>query len=152
MLSHRRRLSFVVSLAVAMAGTACVMDVSTRSEARAEISGPDGTPVQVVTSTRFVGDRESSPPAFPDTTETSLRPITADTSRRTLPDTVTRSLTETQMFYIRVVLVDSAEVSADGPVNATMRLLIDGEEHGQVENDLVQSALQIAFSSSFMTG
>lgn len=152
MTRHLRRLSLVGSLAaaVAVAGAAC-MDVPTRSQARAEISGPDGTPVRVVTSTDFVKEQEVSSPTTPDTTGRGVRVVSADTSRRTLPTTVTQSLTETQRFYIRVALTDSAEAAADGPVDAEIQLLVDGEERARVQNDLVETALSIAFTS-FVAG
>lgn len=148
MTRHLRRPSTVVSLAAAaaLAGTACT-GVSARSQARAEISGPDGTPVQVVTSTRFVQEQTSTSPTSPNTTGTNVSLVTADTTRRTLPATVTQALTETQRFYIRVALTDSAEASADGPVDAEMRLLVDGEQKARAQNDLVERALQIAYRS-----
>lgn len=152
MTRHLRRPSLVVILAaaVAVATTACT-DVSARSQARAEISGPDGTPVQVVTSTQFVQEQTSSSPTSPDTASTSVSLVTADTIRRTLPATVTQSLTETQRFYIRVALTDSAAASADGPVDAEMQLLVDGEQKARAQNDLLERALQIAYRA-FVAG
>lgn len=147
MARHLRRPSLVVILAaaVAVAAAACT-DVSARSQARAEISGPDGTSVQVVTSTRFVQEQTSSSTS-PDTVGTSVSLLTADTIRRTLPATVNQSLTETQRFYIRVALSDSAAASADGPVDAEIQLLVDGEQKARAENDLLESALEIAYRS-----
>lgn len=146
------RLSLVAALAVttALAGTAC-MDVGSRSQARAEISGPDGTAVQVVTSTQFVQEQNASGAFQPDTGGTSVNLITADTARRSLPTTVDQSLTETQRFYVEVALTDSAETEATEPVDAEMQLLVDGEQKARVQNDLLERALRIAFRS-FVSG
>lgn len=146
------RLLLVAGLTVtlALAGTAC-MDVTSRSQARAEISGPNGVAVQVVTSTQFVQGQDASGPLSPDTTGTSVNLVTADTTSRNLPTTVTQSLTETQRFYVEVALTDSAEADASGPVDAEMQLLVDGEQKAQVQNDLLENALRIAFTS-FVSG
>lgn len=134
-----------------VAGAACV-DVSERSQATAEISGPDDTPVRVITSTDFVRGAESTTdPSEPDTAGISVSLISADTSERELPATVNQQLTDTQRFFINVALTDSAESSADGPVEAEMRVMVDGEERAQVQSDLLDIPLQVIFTS-FVSG
>lgn len=64
---------------------------------------------------------------------------------------MTQSLTETQRFYLRVALTDSAAASADGPVAAEMQLLVDGEQKARTQNDLLERVLQIAYRS-FVAG
>lgn len=146
--SHRNlALAAVLTAAVALAGGAC-LDASPPSQARAEISGPEGTDVRVITSTRFVSESQgSTDPTSPDTTGVNVRLVTADTARRTLPATVTRSLTETQRIYMNVALPDSVAASADGTVEAEMQLFVDGEVKTRTEADLVERAMQATFTS-----
>ena len=144
-------LAAVLAVAVAFVGGAC-LDASPPSQARAEISGPEGTEVRVITSTRFVSESQgSTDPTSPDTTGVNVQVVTADTSRQALPATVNRALTETQRIYINVALPDSVAASADGAVDAEMQLFVDGEVEARTEADLVERAMQATFTS-FVSG
>lgn len=145
-----RRTTAAVTLlaaAAALAAGACT-DVSERSQATAEISGPDETSVRVITSTDFVrGSQGTTDPTVPDTSGVSVNLVSADTTERTLPAEVSQALTETQRFFINVALTDSAEAGADGPVEAEMRVLVDGEQRARVQSDLLDIPLQVVFTS-----
>lgn len=144
-------LAAVLAVAVALSAGAC-LDASPPSQARAEISGPEGTEVRVITSTRFISESQgSTDPTSPDTTGVSVQVVTADTSRHALPATVNRALTETQRIYINVALPDSVAASADGAVDAEMQLFVDGEVEARTRADLVERAMQATFTS-FVSG
>jgi len=147
--SHRSfALAALLAATVAVAGTACT-DVSVPEQARAEISGPDGTQVRVITSTDFIQGEQSSPdPTVPDTGGIVVRMFSADTVQRTLPTTVNRSLTETRRIHVQVTLQDSA---ASSPVEAELQLLVDGEEKARASGDLFERALRVSFTS-FVSG
>lgn len=144
-------LAALLPVALALAGAGCA-DVSAPSQARAEISGPDGTPVEVITSTRFVQEGQTSPdPTVPDTGGVSVSLISADTLRRTLPATIDRSLTETQRIFVHVSLPDSAASETAEPVDADLRLFVDDESKARSTGDLLQRALQVSYTS-FVSG
>lgn len=147
--SHRSfALAALLAATVAVAGTACT-DVSVPEQARAEISGPDGTQVRVITSTDFIQGEQTSPdPTVPDTGGIAVRMFSADTVQRTLPTTVNRSLTETRRIHVQVTLQDSA---ASSPVEAELQLLVDGEEKARASGDLFERALRVSFTS-FVSG
>lgn len=134
-----------VALAVALAGAAC-LGVSTRGRAQAEITGPDGTPVRVITSTRF-REKQTSPGLGPDTAGVGVQLLAADTSRHTLPTSVSRQLTETQRIFVQVALTDSAAASGSGPVQAELRLKIDGDQRARAAGNLRETPLSVSFSS-----
>lgn len=142
-------LGLLLAAAVGLTATAC-LDVSERSQARAEISGPDGTQVQVITSTEFVQSQQPRDPGTPDTA-IDVQLLTADTLERELPSTVTQSLTSTQRFFIFVSLADSAAAAAGDPVQAELRLLIDGDQRARATGDLLEEPLQVSFTS-FVAG
>lgn len=144
-------LAAIVAAGLVLAAGACT-DVSVRSEARAEISGPDDTPVRLVTSTEFVRSGGStSDPTAPDTTGIQVSLITADTSERRMPATVSQSLTESQRFYIQAVVTDSATLAERDSVEAQMQLFVDGDRRGSVRGDLLEGPLEITFTS-FVSG
>lgn len=150
--SHRSfALAALLAATVAVAGTACT-DVSVPEQARAEISGPDGTQVRVITSTDFIQGEQSSPdPTVPDTGGIVVRMFSADTLQRTLPTTVNRSLTETRRIHVRVTLQDSAASESSSAVEADLQLLVDGDEKGRASGDLLERALRVSFTS-FVSG
>lgn len=146
----RRRTRVVATALAALAATAC-LDVSERSRATAEISGPEGTAVEVVTSTQFVRTQGTSDPTSPDTASLDVRLVTSDTVEREIPAVVERELTQTQRIFVGVVLADSAAAAAGEPIEAEVRLLVDGEQRGIVTGDLLVRPLEVSFAS-FVSG
>lgn len=144
--STRRQLALgALALAVALTAGAC-LGVETRGRATAEITGPDGTPVRVITSTRFTR-RQASPGMGPDTAGVNVRLLSADTSRQTIPADVSRQLTDTQRIYVQVALTDSAAASGSGPLQAEVKLTIDGEQRARAAGDLRDTPLAVSFTS-----
>ena len=150
--SHRSfALAALLAATVAVAGTACT-DVSVPEQARAEISGPDGTQVRVITSTDFIQGEQTSPdPTVPDTGGITVRMFSADTVQRTLPTTVNRSLTETRRIHVQVTLQDSAAAASSSAVESELQLLVDGDEKARASGDLLEQALRVSFTS-FVSG
>lgn len=132
-----------LALAVALAAGAC-LGVETRNRASAEITGPDGTPVRVITSTRFTRT-QASPGLGPDTAGVDVRLLEADTSSQTLPASISRQLTDTQRIYVQVALSDSA--AGGGPLETEIQLNIDGEERARASGDLRDTPLAVSFLS-----
>lgn len=142
----RRQLTLgALALAVTLAAGAC-LGVDTRGRATAEISGPDGTPVRVITSTRFTRT-QASPGLGPDTAGVNVRLLAADTSSETLPTSISRQLTDTQRIYVQVALTDSAAASGDGPLQTEVQLIIDGEQRARAAGDLRDTPLAVSFLS-----
>lgn len=142
----RRQLALgTLTLAVALVAGAC-LGVDTRGSATAEITGPDGTSVRLVTSTRF-SRSQASPGLGPDTAGVDVQLIEADTSRQTIPATVSRQLTDTQRIYVQVALTDSAAASGSGPLQTEIALTIDGEERARASGDLRETPLAVSFTS-----
>lgn len=143
--TRRQLAAGALVLGVAFAAAAC-LGISTRGQASAEITGPDGTSVMVVTSTQFTQTQGSSGLA-PDTAGADVRILTADTSRHTIPATVSRELTDTQRIYLKVALDDSASASGSGPLDSEIRLDIDGEQRASASGDLRETPLVVSFTS-----
>lgn len=138
----RRRIAGAAALILVLAASAC-LGPPDRERARAEVGGPDGVPVQVVTSTEFVQG-----PVSGRTGGTRTEIISADSADRSLPVTVRQELTETSRFYIRVAMTDStAEVAGTGPIPVQVRLFIDGEQQSAVSGDLREQPLETSFTS-----
>lgn len=132
-------------LAVALAAGAC-LGVETRGRATAEITGPEGTPVRVITSTRFTRT-QASQGLGPDTAGIDVRLLEADTSSQAIPASISRQLTDTQRIYVQVALTDSAADAGGGPLQTEVQLTIDGEERARASGDLRETPLAVSFSS-----
>lgn len=139
-------LGIAVVVASTLVGAAC-LGVSTRSRAEAEITGPDGTPVRVITSTRFTRQRGASSGLGPDTAGIDVRLLDADTSGHSLPTSVARELTDTQRIFVKVALSDSAADEGEGPVEAELQLLVDGDQQAQAAGNLRDGPLSVSFTS-----
>lgn len=142
----RRQLALgALALAVVLVAGAC-LGVETRNRASAEITGPDGTQVRVVTSTRFTRT-QASPGLGSDTAGVDVRLLAADTSSQALPTSISRQLTDTQRIYVQVALTDSAAAEGGGPLQTEIQLSIDGEERARATGDLRDTPLAVSFLS-----
>lgn len=145
-----RRSTVLLALLVtgaALAAAACT-SVSRLSQARAEISGPEDTSVQIVTSRRFVVTGQTGPTLNPDSAGRRVNLQTADTVQRTLPTTVTRSVTQTQRIYIQVSAGDTVSLPDSAP--AEIRLFIDGDEKARNPGDLADAPLGVIYRASII--
>lgn len=146
LLPSRRQLGLALAVAaVGLAGAAC-LGVSLKGRAQAEITGPDGTPVRVITSTSFTR-RQGGPGVGPDTAGVDVRLLNADTSRHSIPTTVSRQLTDTQRIFVQVALTDSAAAAGGEPLQAEIQLIIDGEQRARASGDLRETPLAVSFTS-----
>lgn len=117
-----------------------------RSRARAELSGPNGLPVRVVTSTRFDAATVRTGPGAPDTTGVALR--SADTVVVELPGTVEQDISSTGRFLVEVTgTKETFEQAGSGPINVQMDVFIDGEQRANSSGDLRETFLRFIFQS-----
>lgn len=138
---------FVVVLAASLTTLlgACISDPGPRETARAEVSGPDGVPVRLITSTRFAFSQGSSG-TTPDSTSAQL--FAADTTFREMPFEVSANIRETRRYLVRVSMAPETDsVAGTGPIDTSVQLFVDGEKETQASGNLRENSVQVIFQS-----
>lgn len=124
---------------------ACISGPGPRESARAEVSGPDGVPVRLITSTEFVYSRGSGGTS-PDTSGADL--FAADTSFRELPFEVSADISETRRYFVRVSMSPETDsVAGSGSIDTSIQLFVDGETETEASGDLRENSVQVIFQS-----
>lgn len=142
----RLRLPFAAALALGLVTLlgACISGIDSRESARAEVSGPDGLPVRLITSTEFV--QTQTQPGTPDSLGVQI--FSADTSFRDLPFEVSEDISATRRYLVRVSQAPETDSVADsGSIDASIVLYIDGERRSEATGDLRESSVQVLFQS-----
>lgn len=133
-----------LALALTTALGACISGPGPRERARAEVSGPDGLPVRLITSTEFV--RLQTTGETPDSLSVQL--FSADTSVRELPFETSADISASRRFLVRVSMAPETDSVADpGSIDASILLFIDGDERSEASGDLRESSVQVIFQS-----
>jgi len=136
-----------VALAVSLTTLlgACISDPGPRETARAEVSGPDGVPVRVITSTRFAFSQNTTG-TTPDSTAVQF--FAADTAFREFPFEVSANIEETRRYLVRVSMAPETDsVAGTGPIDTSVLLFVDGDEESEASGDLRESSVQVVFQS-----
>lgn len=127
------------ALGLLLVTVGCGLGPPEREEARAVVDGDNSeAPVQIVTSTEFTvaGGGQDGP---------SVSLFGADTVVRTLPYDTTFDIRTTRRFFVRA---QTPEAATDTPsVDATIRVIVDGEERNRVQGDLATEPVQAVFLS-----
>lgn len=135
----------VVALVLAAALGACISDPGPRESARAEVSGPDGVPVRLITSTEFAVS-QSTTGAPQDSTAVQL--FAADTTFRELPFEVSADIERTRRYLVRVSMAPETDsVAGSGPIDTSILLFVDGEQETRASGDLRERSVQVLFQS-----
>ena len=138
---------FVVVLATALTTLlgACISNPGPRETARAEVSGPDGVPVRLITSTQFAISQNSTG-TTPDSTAAQL--FSADTTFREFPFEVSANIQETRRYLVRVSMAPETDsVAGTGPIDTSVQLFVDGERETEASGNLRESSVQVIFQS-----
>lgn len=141
----RAPLSVVVAAALTTLLGACISGPGPRESARAEVSGPDGVPVRLITSTEFVY-QQGSGGTSPDTAGAEL--FAADTSFRELPFEVSADISETRRYYVRVSMSPETDsVAGSGSIDTSIQLFVDGEKKTEASGNLRENSVRVIFQS-----
>lgn len=134
-----------VAAGLSMLLGACISDPGPRESARAEVSGPDGVPVRLITSTEFTVSQNSTGTPQ-DSTAAQL--FSADTTFRELPFEVSADIGQTRRYLVRVSMAPETDsVAGSGSIDTSILLFVDGEEETQASGDLRESSVQVIFQS-----
>lgn len=124
---------------------ACISDPGPRESARAEVSGPDGVPVRLITSTEFAVSQNTSG-APQDSTAAQL--FSADTTFRELPFEVSADIQQTRRYLVRVSMAPETDsVAGSGTIETSVLLFVDGEEETEASGDIRENSVQVIFQS-----
>lgn len=142
------RLRPLLSIGLAAALTtllgACISDPGPRESARAEVSGPDGVPVRLITSTEFTYSQNA--PGTPDSTSAQL--FAADTSFREVPFEVSADIGQTRRYLVRISMAPRTDsVAGSGPIDTSILLFVDGDEETEASGDIRENSVQVIFQS-----
>lgn len=138
-------LVIVLATAVTTLLGGCISDPGPRESARAEVSGPDGVPVRLITSTEFAISQTSAG-TTPDSTAVQL--LSADTTVRELPFEVAADIRETRRYLVRVSMAPQTDsVAGSGPIDTSVLLFVDGDRKSEASADLRENSVQVVFQS-----
>lgn len=139
-----RRLAGAGVGAALVVGVACFgPDTTEAVRARAEIAGPSGEEVEVITSKSFAVNTGTV-----DTAASRVDLLAADTGRMTLPVEREFDIRSTRRFFIRVGPPEAADGGGGNPLEVTLRVFIDDRRRFDQTADLRRRPLRFVFVSS----